>query len=234
MSNVVKEQNRGIKAREKYNQNPKHCKECNVRLPFKQRMNDFCSRECAQTFLSRKRIQNGWIMTEDHKEKIANTLRNKPRKKYTNICEACGKEYTHNDSQKARNKTCSKICARDLMSINASVGVLKRSSIQYLNPFTNKNVVLQSSWEVEVADWLGDNDIVWIRPKAVPWVDSKGKTHRYYADFYLPEHDLYIDPKNPWVIKLHQEKIDQLEKKINLVYGNVQEVIAGIQAALPK
>ena len=50
-------------------------------------------------------------------------------------------------------------------------------------------------WEVEVAKWFDSNQIKWERkvpPVNYFWNDS---WHLYFPDFYLPEHDVYIEVK---------------------------------------
>jgi hypothetical protein len=51
-------------------------------------------------------------------------------------------------------------------------------------------------------------------------LDSTGKQRNYYPDFYLPEHDLYLDPKNPYAMKQDLEKMTAIASKVNIIYGN--------------
>lgn len=46
------------------------------------------------------------------------------------------------------------------------------------------------------------------------WEDTKGIKHRYYPDFYLPEYDVYLDPKNDYLINNKTKKfgITDVEK----------------------
>lgn len=32
------------------------------------------------------------------------------------------------------------------------------------------------------------------------WQDDAGQKHRYYPDFYLPKYNVYLDPKNDFLI----------------------------------
>lgn len=80
---------------------------------------------------------------------------------------------------------------------------------------------LDSNWEKEIAIWLDEQKIYWIRPSdAILWLDSNGKTRRYFADFYLPDHNLFLDPKNPFVISKQKEKLEEVSKLVNLIYGS--------------
>ena len=83
---------------------------------------------------------------------------------------------------------------------------------------------LDSSFELHVAKSLDENNIKWIRPTYFIWIDKDGKDHRYYPDFYLPEYDVYLDPKNDWLITninskfgiTDTEKIHMVEKQNNI------------------
>jgi hypothetical protein len=75
----------------------------------------------------------------------------------------------------------------------------------------NSTVMLDSSWEVALAKRLDKLNVSWIRPKTpMIWIDSKGQSRHYFPDFYLPEYDLYLDPKNPLAIKAQEEKVNWL------------------------
>jgi hypothetical protein len=81
---------------------------------------------------------------------------------------------------------------------------LRKKMIKY------KDVWLDSSWELYLAQRLDELGIKWIRPEPIKWNDREGKIHNYFADFYLPEYNLYLDPKNPYAIKVQREKLDCL------------------------
>ena len=49
--------------------------------------------------------------------------------------------------------------------------------------------------------------VEWERPIPLNWMDSEGVKHRYYPDFYLPEYNIYLDPKNSYLMKKDEEKI---------------------------
>lgn len=57
------------------------------------------------------------------------------------------------------------------------------------------DILLDSSWEVIVAQYLDSNNIKWIKPKNGFKYLWEGKEHIYYPDFYLPEYDRYIEVK---------------------------------------
>jgi hypothetical protein len=50
----------------------------------------------------------------------------------------------------------------------------------------------------------------------------------YYPDFYLPDIDLYLDPKNPTAIRDSIDKMNIVTKLIPLVYGSLEEVTSKV------
>jgi hypothetical protein len=89
--------------------------------------------------------------------------------------------------------------------------------------------MFDSGWEVIVAKWLNEHSISWLRPTdAIVWYDQKGKPHKYFADFYLPEFNLYLDPKNRIVVEKQQEKLDALVGSVDLIYGTPQEIFDAV------
>ena len=81
---------------------------------------------------------------------------------------------------------------------------LRRGMVEY------KGVMLDSSWELELAKRLDELGVEWKRPEPIQWTDLDGVTHNYFGDFYLPEYDLYLDPKNPRAIEVQQDKLECL------------------------
>jgi len=74
-----------------------------------------------------------------------------------------------------------------------------------------KEVCLQSSFELTCSQLLNELNIQWIRPSSLKY-DGRN----YFADFYLPEHDLYLDPKNNYKAKLDQTKIEKVKEQNNV------------------
>jgi hypothetical protein len=73
-------------------------------------------------------------------------------------------------------------------------------------------ILLDSSWEEALAIRLDSLGIEWIRPNPIKWVDKSGKSHNYFPDFYLPNQNLFLDPKNNAVYNLSLEKIKEVKK----------------------
>ena len=76
-------------------------------------------------------------------------------------------------------------------------------------------VLLDSSWEEVLALRLDSLGIKWIRPKeSIKWVDPKGKEHNYFPDFYLPDFDVFLDPKNPYALRVQKEKLEIIQHQL--------------------
>ena len=86
---------------------------------------------------------------------------------------------------------------------------LRRKTIMY------NGIMMDSTWEVELAKRLDDLNIKWERPKPIKWVDENGLSHNYFPDFYIPEMDVYLDPKNKHAYNVQKKKIDILNKTYN-------------------
>jgi hypothetical protein len=78
------------------------------------------------------------------------------------------------------------------------------------NVFIYNNILLDSSWELELAKRLDELQIAWIRPDPIPWIDELGQTHNYFPDFYLVDYDIYLDPKNKHARKVQEKKLKLL------------------------
>lgn len=220
-----------------YNENPSQCKQCDEPFDYQHRHNKFCSKSCAAKFNNKSRPNGHPSRTknnESRREKIKEDRKNNPRSSTVKfckiqwiICPVCQKNfYVHGWSRHYKRKSCgSQECKTHL-----SVGVRtytngRRKLFYYFNKHQNKTVLLESSWEYDLAQWLDEQNIVWGRPRYIKWYDEiKQKERLYYPDFYLPEINLYLDPKNPTAMKLEKYKMDQVSKLIPLVYGNLQKI----------
>lgn len=92
--------------------------------------------------------------------------------------------------------------------------------------FVDKNgrqFTFDSSWEDALAIRLDSLGVNWTRPEPIRY-ELEGKFRNYFPDFYLPDHDLYIDPKNEYCQRLQKPKLDIVSKMINLlIIGSLEE-----------
>ena len=84
---------------------------------------------------------------------------------------------------------------------------------------------LDSSYELTVAKELRDHDIKFeVHPQGLIYTDNDGKSRTYFPDFYLIDYNIYLDPKNDFLLsdkyKYHglttKEKINRVQKENNV------------------
>jgi len=179
-----------------YNNSPNICA-CGQPKQYNQRNNKYCGSSCAATFTNRNRV-----FIKSRKKHI---VQPKPvcLIQYRE-CEYCYLMFVSSSHKGNKNRRlCSKVCLRrkrqELGSISAKErnfgGVSQSKKIFY------NGVWLGSSYEVILAKSLDEYGIKWVIPKKIKYIDHNKKEHSYTADFYLPVYDVYLDPKNDFLIK---------------------------------
>lgn len=96
----------------------------------------------------------------------------------------------------------------------------KKKRVEY------KRIMLDSSWEVIVAEYLDKNNIEWEQPTNGFDYILDGVTHKYYPDFYIPSIDKYIE------VKGYERRKDLVKYKVvdNLIlikYKEIQQILRG-------
>lgn len=214
-----------------YNLCPTVCRYCNSSFEYNFRKNKFCNASCSAKYNNARKdytiIKTGPKIGTKHKVK-----RSSPRiningfcKIQWNTCGACGKLFYTKTWSNPR-KSCGAIECKTHLSVgNRTYKNGRRKIFYYFNKHQNKEVMLESTWEYNLAKWLDENNIIWIRPSYIKWYDGNKQKYRlYYPDFYLPDINLYLDPKNPTSLKLDSYKMSQVEKLIPIVYGDVESI----------
>lgn len=191
----------------------------------------FCSRACANSRIRTEDIRNavskklkGRKHSEETKQKMRETISLNnlnfkniiPKNKRPNTkCIICEK-----DTESKTRKTCSKECLLLRLTItsqsNDKCGGQKHTNRSKLSNINGDTYILESSFEVRLATSLNENNILWIRPTYFFYHDKRNNKRRYYPDFYLPEYDLYLDPKNDYLIKTDIDKIISCSKENNI------------------
>lgn len=153
--------------------------------------------QLSKRILEVRKQNKGKPLTIEHKEKIKEAHKNG---KYSHVLHNAflGRKHTDKAKQLIREK-----------ALSSSHRRLKKGMIEY------NGIMLDSSWELELAKRLDYLQISWIRPLPIQWRDSENQTHKYFPDFYLPAYDLYLDPKNPYAVKTQQNKIEILKSLYN-------------------
>lgn len=188
--------------RYEYSLNPILCKICNNPHSYNKRKNKFCSRSCATTNSNNNRDRESYILAG---KSLSETINNRP--KFSKIelksCKECNILFWFSSARKDVTPSfCSSLCSVTRRARLASEhfkrigagGVKPSSHIDY------RGITLCSSYEVNTAIVLDELNIKWEKATRVKYTLPCGKYSNYTADFFLPEYNLYLDPKNDFLI----------------------------------
>ena len=154
-------------------------------------------------------------------------IKNYPKQKKF-ICVICGNSFT----KKVNNgvivrKTCSKECYSKLISKLSTENPNCGGETNY-KKYRYRGIWMDSTWERDLAEWMDFQRIIWerSRKKHMLWWTDKEDKRRYYPDFYLPQYNIYVDTKNPYLMKCDDNKIKSVikENNVKIVCGNIEEV----------
>jgi hypothetical protein len=185
---------------------------------------DFCSRYCA----------NSHVVSDAHREKVSKTMKDKfsqgelelppnrfgspggyikDRIREQRNCLTCGTQFECRPSSKKR--TCSKKCSNKLMSkilknTGKTGGYRTKSGTSKFHGSYYNGIWMDSSWEIALATRLDELGIIWERDnkRFFNYIDIDGNPRKYYPDFYLPAHDLYLECKGYWTPKVKHKMQD--------------------------
>lgn len=133
---------------------------------------------------------------------------------YFEVCKTCNQPFT---TKYWGRRVCSELCRVKYIMTSRRQNAYKRN--QY------NGVRFDSSWEAVVAKFLDDNKVKWERGISLNYEDAEGKTRRYFPDFYLPDYDLYVEPKNKLLVERDRHKLKFFESKIKLLYGDLNHIL---------
>ena len=205
------------------------CIKCLKEIPARRK---FCSKSCSISYSNSLRFHS-----EHTKRKISTSVRStteqlghprrgKSNNKFSRVsfypCTVCGKVFLHRSWTRMR-KTCSRRCSTDACVKTRTYQNGSRKTTWFYNPWQG-DVLLESSWEVRIAAKLTLLGIEWYRPKSITWMDTEGRPHEHYPDFYVPLGPVFLDPKNPYCLSRDQHKIQQVLKTTPLIYGDVEMI----------
>ena len=175
----------------------------------------FCSSKCSRSFSTK------------NKRSLINEKVSKTLTFLTCVnCKTCNIEFKQ---KRKTNVFCSNSCKakhysnlnKELYRNNAILNNLGKGNRNkyahgwYESKFAGK-VYLESSYEYKMAVELDKNNINWIRPSYLNWIDDNNIKHKYYADFYLIDYNIYLDPKNDYLIKKDTNKINLVKLQNNI------------------
>lgn len=203
-----------------------------------------CSNKCSATFVSQKTRQkrSDILRAKLGKAPIDLNLRAReknlckkikypkirkprtPKEKKFKKCEICSAEFF---TRLLKTRTCGKICYNKLQRIQSTANPNCGGETNY-RKYSYKGISMDSSWEVELAGFLDKNNILWIRDRKLCflYIDEEGCKRRYYPDFYLPEYEIYLDPKNKYLQEKDKSKIDKVRSQhdITLLTGFLNKI----------
>jgi hypothetical protein len=163
-----------------YANNPCYCKECGDILSYENKKNSFCCKSCAAKFNNAKKDFTKF-KTGPKKGKTS-------RPAYTKIsqCVICNKFHPKS------GKTCSSECFSKHVSnrVRGKTGGNRDINLPGVD-CNGKKFYFDSNWEIMLSKSLSENSIFWERPNKFILSNSRS----YTPDFYLPDYDIYIDPK---------------------------------------
>jgi hypothetical protein len=201
VENAKKSNNKNFTERiKKYDQSPKQCINCNKKLDYDKKFSKFCNHSCSASY-------NNNLRSADTIRKQGNSLKETLKNIFESIskikfktCTYCYKNYTWHKGMSF--KFCCIIC-KEKEQFHRLSTLAKDRGLGGVRPSKRilyKGVLLGSTYEVKLAESLDDNCIKWIKPARLNYVDPFGKERTYEADFYLPEYNVYLDPKNDFLI----------------------------------
>ena len=143
---------------------------------------DFC-KKCKAKIKINKRTQLGitFCFTCKHKCKICGSLLTKKKSELCRKCLSKDKEYRIRLSKSVKGKA---------GGYREGSGISKK--VYY------KGVCFDSPFEFEVAVFLDENKINWVRNTKRFYFEWKGTKTYYIPDFYLIDQDRYIEIKGYW------------------------------------
>jgi predicted nuclease of restriction endonuclease-like RecB superfamily len=94
---------------------------------------------------------------------------------------------------------------------------------------------MDSTWEVALAKKLDDLKIRWVRDRSLglEYLTRGRRKRMYIPDFYLPDHDVYIEVKGYWTDSARYKMKSVLEKHdIKLIILESLIAIENVEASL--
>lgn len=180
-----------------------------------------CSKKCASKY-SQSKVNPEIHKQASKKEKIFPIMK-------TFVCCVCNASFLKKVNNNIHiKKTCSDKCLSLLISKNSRNNPNCGGKLGYRR-FPYKGIKMDSRWEVAVAKWMDDVGIKWDRNRKrhmFKWIDEFGNERKYFPDFYLPQYNIYLDPKNDYYLQRDIPKLKYVINKygIKLLYGNVDDI----------
>lgn len=131
----------------------------------------------------------------------------KPRKSFKFVCMECKNDFYVMAVSKPKSKM---YCSVECRNKNRYYPNSNRKHTSIVDGYK-----MDSGAEAYFAEFLNKNSISWIKndglkyKKSFAFVDSDGKNRQYYPDFYLPDHNIWVEIKG----KRYIRKDDHLRRQ---------------------
>jgi len=145
------------------------------------------------------------------------------------ICVMCGEKFSRIVKNNVEiRKTCSEKCYSKLVSQWSRNNPKCGGKLGYRR-FPYRGYKMDSRWEVALAKWMDSEGIKWDRSRKrhmLIWVDENGDERKYFPDFYLPDLNIYLDPKNDYYLQRDLPKLKYVMNAYNvkIFYGDVGSI----------
>ena len=175
----------------------------------------FCSDKCRKSFSTKFDNKNE---TKDVECIKCNKLHkiNKRATSLNYVCNSCNGfvencKFCGKVKKNIQNIYCSISCGRNDNPNHISDDGKKRLSniaknrglggVRQSKRLMYNNKILGSSYELQLVKELDDNNIKWDTCKKFKYIDCFNKERSYTPDIYLVDYDVYLDPKNDFLIE---------------------------------
>jgi hypothetical protein len=189
------------------------CKKCGKE--YVSFYSDFCSRSCANTR----------SLSEETKKKISlSNLGKSIASRDPKPCKYCG-ILIDSIEGKIPKSYCLPQCNAAKLYISRSIsskvkgrtgGYRERGGRGHGSHY--KGIWMDSTWELCLAQRLDEIGITWerdLKKHVFLYQDEKGEERKYFPDFYLPLHDLYIEVKGYWTKQTRHKMNEVLSRNSN-------------------
>lgn len=213
--------------RNAYLLNPNFCSCCNSALSYGSRNNKFCSHSCSATTTNKTRVENGYMVTQEHKAKTSNSVKENPsgwykqhlngtwsftkdstyiRPPYTKVYQCCICQKWFPGSR----KVCNNPECRHL-NLKGKIGGYRKNSTRKHRSIYN-GFQMDSGAELAFVKLLDEYNIAWWKNEGqikFKYEHPNG-VNNYIPDFYLPDYDLWVEIKGKYYFN---ENIDPYKWK---------------------
>ena len=211
-----------VKRNEKFGENLDTCPVCGVRVEKAQQHIAMKSRKCEKHLKLYNKFYADIVSafsTEKTSQKVSEDF-NSTKKRVLKIWH---ENFTDDEIKKRGEEIrVSKISGENNYLYGHQAPLISNNLIKFID-IKGRFYIMRSTWEVKYAEYLDKKEVDWeYEEHKFKYVDSCGRSHYYFPDFYLPSEEKfieikgYMDDKSRYKIeecsKLHGIEIQVLHK----------------------